>query len=232
MWRRKRKTEEKEEDLLRALCGDDAKLYDLLGSCLYRDPVAAISKEDLEILIEEAEKSVKDENYEEARQKYRRVMDKAIFEATQNPGERSRYIKVIQDLASKTATVTEKVKEKVEKEGLADYASSLEGSTKKYEFMSGRIEDVIRIASLFYNEVLEELGARERREARIEARIDVEREEQMEEKRAAERREARREERKEKGREERKEAEREEERIEEREEERRKERREARRKRT
>jgi hypothetical protein len=231
MWKKKeKKKEEKEEDLLRALCGDDAKLYDLLESWLYRDPIAAISKEDLEILIEEAEKSVKDENYGEARQKYRRVMDKAIFEATQNPGERSRYIKVIQDLASKAVHATEKAKEKVEKKGLTDYASSIGRRIENYKFMSERIEDVINVASHFYNERLEELGARERREARRETRRDVEGEERMEEKRAAERREARSEKRKGMGRGERKEAEIEEKRIEEREEEGRKERREARRK--
>jgi len=176
------KKEEKEEDLLKELCGDDAELYAVLGSCLYVDPIAAISKKDLEILVEEAERSIKDENYEEARQKYRRVVDKAIFEATQNPRERSRYIKVIQDIASKT---------------------------ENYKFMSERIEDVIKIASLYYNERLEELGVRERRETRRQERKDVEREEQMEEKKAGERRETRRQERKEMGRGERKEAERE-----------------------
>ncbi|MHA2315564.1 MAG: hypothetical protein ACXACF_09865 [Candidatus Hermodarchaeia archaeon] len=186
MWRRKRKIEEKKEkkekSLLKELCGDDAKLYDVLGGMLYLDPIAAISRKNLEILIEEAEKSIKDENYEEARQKYRRVVDKAIFEATQNPRERSRYIKVIQDIASKT---------------------------ENYKFMSERIEDVIKIASLYYNERLEELGVRERRETRRQERKDVEREEQMEEKKAGERRETRRQERKEMGRGERKEAERE-----------------------
>ena len=231
MWKKKeKKKEEKEEDLLKELCGDDAKLYDVLGRTLYFNPMEAISKKDLEILIEEAEKSIKDENYEEAGQKYRRVMDKAIFEATQNPRERSRYIKVIQDLASKAVHATEKAKEKVEKKGLTDYASSIGRRIENYKFMSERIEDVINVASHFYNERLEELGARERREARRETRRDVEGEERMEEKRAAERREARSEKRKGMGRGERKEAEIEEKRIEEREEEGRKERREARRK--
>ena len=201
MWKKKeKKIEEKEESLLKKLCGDDAKLYDFLGSHLYEDPIAAISKKDLEILIEEAEKSVKDKNYEEARRKYRLAVDKAIFEATQNPGERDRYIKVIQDLASKTAKVTEKVKEKVENEGYADYASSLEGSIKNYEFMSERIEDALKIGSLFYNEKLEELGATERREERREERKEMgrgerreaEREDKREEKEARDRREARR----------------------------------------
>jgi hypothetical protein len=161
MWKKKEtKKEEKEEYLLKQLCGDDAELYDVLGSYLYENPIGAISKQDLEILIEEAKKSVKDEDYREARQKYMRAMDKAIFEATQNPGERSRYIRVIQDLASKTAKVTEKVKEIVENEGPADYASSarslFEESIRKCEFLSERIEDVTKIASLFYNEKLEE----------------------------------------------------------------------------
>ena len=58
--------EKKEENWLRQLCGDDAKLYDVLASSLPLDPIAALPKENLEILIEQAEKSVKDENYEEA----------------------------------------------------------------------------------------------------------------------------------------------------------------------
>jgi len=231
MWKKKeKKKEEKEEDLLKELCGDDAKLHDVLGRTLYLNPMTAISKKDLKILIEEAEKNINDRNYEEAMWKYRPVVDKAIFEAAQNPGERGRYIKVIQDLASKAVHATEKAKEKVEKKGLTDYASSIGRRIENYKFMSERIEDVINVASHFYNERLEELGARERREARRETRRDVEGEERMEEKRAAERREARSEKRKGMGRGERKEAEIEEKRIEEREEEGRKERREARRK--
>jgi len=206
MWEKKEKQkEEKEESLLKELCGDDAKLYDFLGSYLYLDPIAAISTKDLEILIEETEKSIKDKNYEEARRKYILAVDKAIFEATQNPGERDRYIKLIPDLASKAAKVTEKL----QKEGSADYTSSLEGHIKNYEFMSERIEDVLRIASLFYNERLEELGAGKRREARREARRGAEREEERKEEEAKEKREARRGERKGMGRGERREAERE-----------------------
>ncbi len=212
MWKKKEaKKEEKEEHLLKQLCGDDVKLYDALGGYLYENPLVAISKEDLEILIEEAEKSVEDEDYREARQRYMRAVDKAIFEASQNPGERGRYVRVIQDLASKAVKVTEKVKEIVEKEGPADYASSarslFEGSIRKCEFLSERIEDVIKIASLFYNEKLEELGAMGRREARREERRDADSKEEMEDKKAGERREAGREERKEMGRGERREAE-------------------------
>ena len=212
MWKKKeeRKKEEKAESLLKELCGDDAKLYDLLSRRLYMNPIGAISETDLEILTEEAGKSIKDENYEEAMRKYRTAVDKAIFEATQNPGEKERYIKIIQDLASKTAKATEKAKEKLEKEGRTKDASSyLEGRIEHYEFMCERIEDVIKIASLYYNEKLEELGAKERREARTKERGEAERQEERGEKEAGERREARRKERKEMGRGERKEAERE-----------------------
>jgi len=212
MWKKKeKKNEKKEEHLLKQLCGDDSKLYDVLGSYLYENPIVAISKENLEILIEEAEKSVKDEDYREARQKYMRAMDKAIFESTQNPGEKSRYVRVIQDLASKTVKVTEKVKEIIEKEGPPDYASSarslFEGSIVKCEILSQRIEDVTKIASLFYNEKLEELGAKGRREARIQERRDTGYKEEMEDKKAREGREERRKESKEMARGERKEAE-------------------------
>jgi hypothetical protein len=208
------KKEEKEEDLLKELCGNETKLYDLLSRTLYADPIAAISKRDLAILIEEAETSIKDENYEDALRKYQLAVDKAIFEATQNPGEKSRYIKVIQDLASKTAKVTEKVKEKAEKEGLAARARSLEGQIQNYEFLSERIEDVIKIASLFYNERLEELGAKGRREVRREESEVTLRETQREQRGEIERQAARKEERKGMGKEERKEAETEEKKLE------------------
>jgi hypothetical protein len=206
--------EEKEKDLLKELCGNDTKLYAFLCHTLYVDPIAAISKRDLAILIEEAEKSFKDENYGDAFRKYQPVMYKAIFETTQNPGEKDRYIKVIQDLASKTAKVTEKVKEKAEKEGLVARARYLEEEIKNYEFLSERIEDVIKTASLFYNERLEELGAKERQEVRREKRIATERDEEREKRDEMERQAARRKERKGMGKEERKEAETEEKRIE------------------
>jgi hypothetical protein len=191
MWKNKEKKKE-EEDLLKELCGDDAKLYDFLSGTLYLDPMAAIPKKDLEILIEEAEKSVKDGNYEEAMRKYRVVMDKAIFEAAQSPRERGRYIKVIHALASKATHATEVGKEKVEKEGLADYATSLERRIENYKFMSERIDDVVNVAAHFYNEKLAMLEDVERREARREKIRAIEQEERQDAWGDKERREARR----------------------------------------
>jgi hypothetical protein len=172
MWKKKeKKKEEKEESLLTELCGDDAKLYDFLSNFLYLNPLAAISKKDLDILTEEAEKSG---NFGPA-------VDKAIFEAAQNPGERERYIKVIQNLASKTIHATEQEKEKVEKEGLTDLAASLGRRIEYQKFMSERAEDIINVASKFYNEKLMELGENVRREARGEERRGAEREESRKE---------------------------------------------------
>ena len=161
MWKKKekkkeKKEEKKEENLLKELCGDDAKLYDFLSNYLYENPLAAISKKDLNILTEEAEKSGN----------FRPAVDKALFEAAQNPGERERYIKVIQNLASKTIHATEQEKEKVEKEGLTDRAAFLGRRIENQKFMSERAEDIINVASKFYNEKLVELGEGARREAR------------------------------------------------------------------
>ena len=150
MFQKKEKKEDREESLLEELCGEDAKLYDVPSRSLYVNPIAAIPKEDLEILIDKAEKSFKDANYQEAVYKYMTAVDKAIFLFTQNLGERARYIEVIQDLASSVAKVGEKVKEKEEKEVFI--SSSIENRIKHYEFMSERVEDVIKIASLYYNE--------------------------------------------------------------------------------
>jgi hypothetical protein len=219
--KKEEKNEEREENLLKELCGDDAILYDFLSRRLYFDPISAIPNVDLESLIEEAEKSIEDENYHKVIQKYRTALDKALFEATQNPGERARYIEVIKDLASSAAKVREKVEDKGEKESFA--SSSLEGRIKYYEFMIERIEDVIKIASLFYNERLEVLGAVERRVARRKEREKTEMGEQRAERKAKEDREARR---REMGRRERREAEEEDKREEKKVEERRKARRE------
>ncbi len=194
--------EKKDVDWLRQLCGDDTKLYDVLAISLYLDPMAAISKEDLGILIEEAEKSVKDEDYEEAIRKYRPVVDKAIFEATQHPEEKDRYVKIIQDLVSKSAQATEKVKEKVEKEGRADYVARLERRIDYYKFVSERIEDVLKVASHFYNERLAVLGGEKRRDERLDERRVRRSKEDREEKRDKKQEEERREERVEEGREE------------------------------
>jgi len=194
--------EKKDVDWLRQLCGDDTKLHDVLAISLYLDPMAAISKEDLGTLIEEAEKSVKDENYEEAIRKYRPAVDKAIFEATQHQEEKDRYIKIIQDLVSKSAQATEKVKEKVEKEGPADYVARLERHIEYYKFVSERTEDVMKVASLYYNERLAVLGDKERREERLDERRERRSKEDREEKRDKKQEKERREKRVEEGREE------------------------------
>src|SRR5208282_192624 len=152
---------------LQQLCGGDVKLYDVLSSSLYLDPIAGLPKEDLGILTEAVEKSVKDEDYEEAIRLYRSAVDKAIFEATQHQEEKDRYIKVIQDLVSKRARATEKLKEKAEKEGLTDRVAALERGTEDSKFLSERIEDVLEVASHFYGERLKTMGEKEREEGRL-----------------------------------------------------------------
>jgi len=197
MWKKKEeKKEEKEESLLKELCGDDARLYDFLSNYMYEHPLAAISKKDLDILTEEAEKSGN----------FRPAVDKAIFEAAQNPEERERYIRVIQNLASKTIHATEQEKEKVEKEGLTDHAASLGRRIENQKFMSERTEDIINVASKFYNEKLVELGEDVRRKAREKERKEAEREERRIGELEKAGREARKKERREMGREEKREA--------------------------
>jgi hypothetical protein len=158
--------EEKEESWLQKLCRGDAKLYDVLAGSLPLDPMAALPKEDLGILIAQAEKSVKDENYEEAVWKYRLIVDKAIFEATQHQEEKDRYIKVIQDLLSKSAQATERAKEKAEKEGRADRVASLVKRIEDGKFVSERVVDILDVASHYYNERLQILGEKEKGEER------------------------------------------------------------------
>jgi len=192
----RKKEDEKEENLLRELCGDDTKLYDFLSACLYETPLAAISKKDLDILTEEAEKS----GY------FRPAVDKAIFEGAQNPEERERYIKAIQNLASKTIHATEQEQEKLEKEGLTDQAASLGRRIEDQRFMSERAEDIINVASKFYSEKLVERGEKGRREAREEKRKEAETEERRIGERERVEREERKKERRKMGRAERREA--------------------------
>jgi len=154
---------------------------------LYEHPLAAISKKDLDILTEEAEKIGN----------FRPAVDKAIFEAAQNLGEMERYIKVIQNLASKTIHATEQEKEKAEKEGLTDWAASLGRRIENQKFMSERAKDIINVASKFYDERLVELGENVRREAREEKRKEAEREERRIGEREKAEREARKKERRE-----------------------------------
>lgn len=199
MWKKKeeKKEEEKEVDLLTELCGDDAKLHDFLSSYLFVDPLAAISQKSLDILTEEGRKSGD----------YRPAVDKAIFEGAQNPKERERYIKIIQNLALKTISVMEQEKEKVEKEGLTDRAALLGKRIENQKFMSERTEDILSVASKFYKERLVELGESERREERKENREKAEAEEWRKAEIEKVEQEARKKEEKGMGREERREAE-------------------------
>lgn len=191
IWKKEKKTE-KEEDLLKKLCGNDEKLYGLLSKSLYLHPRVSIPKTDLKILVEEAEKGVGVKDYREAMAKYRRALDKAIFEAAQNPRETSRHAKVIRDLALKNVEVIAKAKEKGEKTGFR--SPSLEGRIRYYKSLSTRSEDVIRIASLFYNEILEESDAKARAQAQKEMRAkrrDAEAAKERRETEAKDRRKAR-----------------------------------------
>jgi hypothetical protein len=197
MWEKKEEKEEKEKSLLEELCRDDAKLYDFLSNYLYFNPLEAVSKKDLDILTEEAEKSGN----------FRPAVDKAIFEAAQNPGEKESYIKVIQNFASKTIHAMEQEKEKVEKEGLTDQAARLRRRIENQKFMSERTEDIINVASKFYSEKLVELGENVRREARREKRREAEWEDWRIVDLEKAQQEARKKERSEMGREEKREAE-------------------------
>jgi hypothetical protein len=153
--RRKRRRRGERENLVGGVVRRRCRIIRFSQNYLYFNPLAAISKKDLDILTEEAEKSGN----------FRPAVDKAIFEAAQNPGERERYIKVIQNLASKTIHATEQEKEKVEKEGLTDRAASL-GRRIEIRIYERKKRRHNNVASKFYNEKLVELGENVRREAR------------------------------------------------------------------
>lgn len=184
MWDRRIKSEEKrgkkEVSLLEELCGDDSQLYDVLKFLLYIDPIAAITRTDLEILIKDTEQRVKKLSFVMKVLEYRKVVDKALFEASQNPEERSKYVKVIKDLVSKIIGATEKEKENAEGNGLTDKTVSLKKKIYYWRFISERIEDILDVSSHYYNEQLVLLGEKGRREERSAARRGMEREEREE----------------------------------------------------
>jgi len=168
-WKKKEEKREKEaeETLLQELCGADAGLYGCLSCYLYANPLAAIPEEDLDVLTKEAE----------ATGSFRPALDKAIFEGARNPGEREKYVRVIENLSSKAIRVMEQEQEATEKKGLTKQAASLGRRIENQRFMSERAGDILEVASTFYNEKLLELGEDSRREARKEARKTAEREE-------------------------------------------------------
>ena len=157
----------REGTLLQELCGADTELYACLSTHLYETPLAAISQKDLDILTEEAEKSGS----------FRAALDKAIFEAAQNAEERERYIKTIQNLVSKSIHAMQQKKETLEKEGLTDQAASLGKEIEYQKLMSERTEDILSVASQFYNEKLLERGENLRRKTRGKGKKETEREE-------------------------------------------------------
>ena len=188
---------EKQESLLKDLCGNDARLYDFLGEYLLEHPLEGISQKSLDILTAEAEKSGN----------FRPAVDKAIFEGSQKPGERERYIKVIQNLALKTIQATQQEKERVAKEGLTNRAASLEKRIENQKLMCERTEELLNVACKFYNEKLTESAENARRDERKSQKTQAEavgiRTEELEKAK----REARKKEEKKMGKEEKREAE-------------------------
>lgn len=183
--------------LLRNLCGEDDMLYSVLANTLYQDPTKAVSEQDLDTLIEEAEKT----------KMYGFALDKAIFEGAQNPDERERYISVIRDLVSKSVAEMEKEKEAAKKEGTSYLVSSLEEKIERQKLLDERAGDVIDVASKFYEEKLADLNAKTRHQEREREMAAAEREDRKINQQEKAAREERKKERKKMGRKERKEAE-------------------------
>ena len=79
------------KNLLKELCGDDTRLYEVLSNFLYIEPLKAISKKDIDTLAVEAEQSGN----------FKVVAEKAFFEGSQNPEKRGEYIELIRNLMPK-----------------------------------------------------------------------------------------------------------------------------------
>ena len=163
---RKVKKEEVPVSLLKALCGDDEQLYDCLANHLYENPLTAFSGEDLDTLIAEADKSGK----------YGVAVDKAIFDAAQNPADAEKYVAVILNLVSKGIAEIEKENDEADKLGSGGMSTSFEIKLAHQKLLRERTKEVISIAARFYEEKLSDLGATTRREEREKERQSAERE--------------------------------------------------------
>ena len=173
--------EDKQDNLLNELCGNDAKLRDFLGLNLCENPLTAVPSTELDALIKEGEKSGN----------YRPAMDKAIFEGSQNLGESEKYVSIVRDLASKTIHSIELEEEKAKQQGLTGRVASLQARIEGQRFMSERAADILSVASKFYREKLVELGEEARREVRAKDRRGMEGDERRAEELEREGREAR-----------------------------------------
>jgi hypothetical protein len=152
--------------LLQELCGGDAELYECLSVHVYETPLRAMSPKDLDALTAEAEDSGG----------LRRALDKAVYESSQHPEEREKYIQAIQDLASNIMSALEQEQAAAEKKGLTSLAQSLGRESERQKILHNRTSDVLDVASKFYAEKKLEREEDERREARRKARKRAERE--------------------------------------------------------
>jgi len=167
------KEEEQQQTLLEELCKGDEALLSVLRSYLYHKPLAAISKKELDILIEEAERSGD----------FRQAIDKAIFEGSQNPEERNQRAESVRDVASRAMRAAELAKGRVSREGLAERAASFGRKIEEYRFMVERTDDILDVASTYYDERLVESQEAARRQTRLEARRETARDERAADKR-------------------------------------------------
>ena len=187
---RKQEDVERKQTLLEELCEDDEPLYTVLSSYLYHTPLGAISKKDLDALIKEAEESGN----------FRPAIDKAIFEGSQNPEERQRYVEVIRNLALRAIDAVGQARQQREKEGLTDRAASLAARIEAYRFMSERTGDILTVASEYYRERLLDAEESDRRQSRQDEKRQSDSEERAIREREEGERVARRTERKKMGR--------------------------------
>jgi hypothetical protein len=160
---------EKQQSLLERLCKADEELYAFLSKCLYDNPLAALPETDLDSLISQAKSS----------EDFRKAIDKAIFEASQNPAEKEEYIKKIKDLANLAIQATQKEKEEMEHQRHTDLATSLAKRIENHQLISARTEDIIEIASKYYKERLLQLEEEEMLEERERGRKQIEKQERI-----------------------------------------------------
>jgi len=163
-----KKQEESTGNLLKELCGADAELHAFLSRSLYESPLAAVSKQDLELLIAEAEKSGE----------YGPALDKVVFENSQNLGEQDRYAGILQDLATKAIAATESEIDGMDKTAPSVRIDALSKRIEAWRFMIERAEDILDVAAKFYAERLLEWEQGKGKKEREQQRRRAENEEQ------------------------------------------------------
>ena len=141
--------QEKEISLLQQWCQGDSKLYDWVSKTLYLEPVGGIFDQSIDVLTAEGIASGD----------FRPAIDKALFESSQKPAEKEKYVKIIRDLVSRAIVETERELKTGEHD--SEHTDFLKKRIENRKYLGEKVEAILDVATKFYKERLEDMARRE-----------------------------------------------------------------------